>query len=590
MKKAVKKTVKKATSIALVAAMAAGCLAGCGGNSSGSVDNSTEAGASAGSAASSSDKPVTLTVFSELANYSGEQMGWSAKILLDKFNVVLNIIPEQDGVYETRMESGDLGDIVIWGSDGENYSKALQAGLLYDWNEDDLLTEYGPDIAANMSYALEKNSELTKTITNGESDTVYGFGHNVATSAEDHEAFFYTWDLRWDLYKELGYPEVKNLDDLVEVFKQMKEICPTDDNGNETYAVSLWPDWDGDMVMYVKSLATAYHGYDEHGIGVYDSDTGTFHDALEENGPYLEALKFFNKLYQNNLLDPNSMTQTYDNMIEKVRAGGTFWSIFNYSGSAGYNTEEHLADNKMMLSMVPSEASPIAYGMNVQGGNRIWSIGANTQYPELCMEIINWLCTPEGTMTYNYCPEGLCWYYDEDGYTHFTDFGKKAYTDRTTAMIDDYEGLGNFNDGCMQFNNTTWSINATNSDSNGEKYNQEFWKSNQTEAGCDTEQDWRDYYGVSSVQEYMEKQKYVVAPATSFTLASKTDDFKTTWSAVTDVIVTYSWRAIYANSDEEYDQIVAEMREQAKNYGYDECVEWSLEQAAARHELEEAVR
>lgn len=585
-----KKAVKKATSIALVAAMAAGCLAGCGGNSSGSVDNSTEAGASAGSAASSSDKPVTLTVFSELANYSGEQMGWSAKILLDKFNVVLNIIPEQDGVYETRMESGDLGDIVIWGSDGENYSKALQAGLLYDWNEDDLLTEYGPDIAANMSYALEKNSELTKTITNGESDTVYGFGHNVATSAEDHEAFFYTWDLRWDLYKELGYPEVKNLDDLVEVFKQMKEICPTDDNGNETYAVSLWPDWDGDMVMYVKSLATAYHGYDEHGNRVYDSDTGTFHDALEENGPYLEALKFFNKLYQNNLLDPNSMTQTYDNMIEKVRAGGTFWSIFNYSGSAGYNTEEHLADNKMMLSMVPSEASPIAYGMNVQGGNRIWSIGANTQYPELCMEIINWLCTPEGTMTYNYGPEGLCWYYDEDGYTHFTDFGKKAYTDRTTAMIDDYEGLGNFNDGCMQFNNTTWSINATNSDSNGEKYNYEFWKSNQTEAGCDTEQDWRDYYGVSSVQEYMEKQKYVVAPATSFTLASKTDDFKTTWSAVTDVIVTYSWRAIYANSDEEYDQIVAEMREQAKNYGYDECVEWSLEQAAARHELEEAVR
>ena len=590
MKKAVKKAVKKATSIALVTAMAAGCLAGCGGNSSGSVDNSTEAGASAGSAASSSDKPVTLTVFSELANYSGEQMGWSAKILLDKFNVVLNIIPEQDGVYETRMESGDLGDIVIWGSDGENYSKALQAGLLYDWNEDDLLTEYGPDIAANMSYALEKNSELTKTITNGESDAVYGFGHNVATSTEDHEAFFYTWDLRWDLYKELGYPEVKNLDDLVEVFKQMKEICPTDDNGNETYAVSLWPDWDGDMVMYVKALATAYHGYDEHGIGVYDSDTGTFHDALEENGPYLEALKFFNKLYQNNLLDPNSMTQTYDNMIEKVRAGGTFWSIFNYSGSAGYNTEEHLADNKMMLSMVPSEASPIAYGMNVQGGNRIWSIGANTQYPELCMEIINWLCTPEGTMTYNYGPEGLCWYYDEDGYTHFTDFGKKAYTDRTTAMIDDYEGLGNFNDGCMQFNNTTWSVNATNPDSNGEKYNQEFWKSNQTEAGCDTEQDWRDYYGVSSVQEYMEKQKYVVAPATSFTLASKTDDFKTTWSAVTDVIVTYSWRAIYANSDEEYDQIVAEMKEQATNYGYDECVEWSLEQAAARHELEEAVR
>ncbi len=68
---------------------------------------------------------------SELANYSGEQVGWSAQLLLEKFNVVLNIIPEQDGVYETRMQSGDLGDIEIWGSDGENYTKNVEAVLIY---------------------------------------------------------------------------------------------------------------------------------------------------------------------------------------------------------------------------------------------------------------------------------------------------------------------------------------------------------------------------------------------------------------------------------------------------------------------------
>jgi multiple sugar transport system substrate-binding protein/putative aldouronate transport system substrate-binding protein len=582
-----RKTMKKVTSAALVAAMTVGCLAGCGSNGGSSVGD-TESG---GSSAASSDKTITLTVFSELANYSGEQVGWSAKILKDKFNVVLNIIPEQDGVYETRMESGDLGDIVVWGSDGENYSNAVKAGLLYDWNEDDLLEEYGPYIAENMPQALEKNANLTSTITNGESDAVYGFGHDVATSSENHAAFFYTWDLRWDLYKELGYPQINNLDDLLEVLKQMKDICPTDDNGKETYAVSLWPDWDKDMVMYVKSLATAYYGYDEScGLGLYDPETGTLHDTLEEDGPYLEALKFFNKLYQNNLLDPNSMTQTYDNMIEKVQSGGTFWSIFNYSGSAGYNSETHLNDNKMMLSVVPSEASPIVYGMSVMGGNRIWSIGANTQYPELCMEIINWLCTPEGRMTYQYGPQELCWYYDEDGYTHFTDFGKTVALDRTTAMSSDWGG-GTFNDGCLQINNTTWSLDAVNPDSAaGERFNYEFWKSYQTDAANETEQDWRDYYGVSSVQEYMEKQNYVVAPSTTYTEAAKSDDFKTTWSAVTEAIITYSWRAIYANSDEEYDQIVAEMIEQANSYGYEECLEWSLEQAATRHALEEEVR
>ncbi len=567
-----KKALRKVTPIVLTGALLAGCLVGCGSGSGGS------------------NKTITLTVFSELANYSGEQMGWSAKILKDKFNVVINIIPEQDGVYETRMESGDLGDIVVWGGDGENYTKAVTAGLLYDWNEDDLLEEYGPYIAEHMTYALEKNSELTMTITDGESDAVYGFGHNVATSSEDHESFFYTWDLRWDLYKEIGYPTVDTLDDMVDMFLAMKAVCPTDDNGNETYAVSLWPDWDGNMVMYVKALGTAYYGYDELALGLYDSDTGTFHDALEEGGPYLTCLKFFNKLYQNGLLDPDSMTQTYDNMIEKVQNGGTFWSIFNYSGSAGYNTEAHLAENKMMLSMAPTEAHPIAYGMNVAGGNRIWSIGANTEYPELCMEIINWLCTPEGYMTYNYGPEDLCWYYGDDGYTYFTDFGKTCSMDRTTPMDEEWGG-STFNDGCLQINNTTWSIDATNLDSPvGERYDYQFWKSEQTDASCDIEQDWRDYTGATSVEEYMENTDYVVAPATTFVQASQDDDFKTTWNAVTDVITTYSWKAIYAETDAEYESTVQEMIRQADSYGYDECVEWSVEQANIRHEYEEAVR
>ncbi len=565
-----RKFMKKFLAMSMAMTMACGCFAGCG---------SEEA----------EEETITLTVYSELANVAGEQVGWSAKILKDKFNVVVNIIPSTDGVFETRMESGDLGDIVVFGGE-DNYRTAVKAGLLYDWNEDNLIQEYGPYIYEHMPYALEKNQKLTSEITEGASDALYGFGHNVATSSEDHEAFMYTWDIRWDLYKQLGYPTVETLDDLVEVFKDMKEICPTDENGNATYAVSLWPDWDGDMVMYVKSTATAYHGYDEFALGVYDPATGTYYDALQEDGPYLESLKFYNDLYQNDLLDPNSMTQTYDDAAAKLKAGGAFWSIFNYSGCLAYNTDAHLAENKMMCSMLPEEGSPIVYGMSVVGGNRTWAIGANTEYPEKCMEIINWLCTPEGTMTYLYGPQGLCWDYDEDGNTYFTEFGSKTKIDRNTPMEGDYAGTGTFNDGALQINNTTWSNNALNPDSNGEKYNWEFWKSEQEAASSDIEQDWRDYYGVSSSHEYFESRDYVVAPATTFTLGAKEGEFKTIWESVKDVIVTYSWRAIYASSDAEFDEIVAEMIEQAKGYGYDQCVEWALEQAAIRHSLEEEVR
>ena len=53
-------------------------------------------------------EPITLNVYSQLANYSGVQGHWSADLLLDMFNVKINIIPESDGTYATRMESKNL--------------------------------------------------------------------------------------------------------------------------------------------------------------------------------------------------------------------------------------------------------------------------------------------------------------------------------------------------------------------------------------------------------------------------------------------------------------------------------------------------
>jgi len=420
---------KRVLAVALAMMMVCS-IAGCGGRTGGNGGDQEKG------------DPIELTVYSQLANISGEQVGWFAKVMLDKFNVKLLIVPDTEGVFDTRMESGHLGDIVIFGSNGSDYQRAVAADMLFDWEEDGILEEYGSYMAENMATALETNRNLTP-----KKGKIYGIGHNVAANSENFEEFFYTWDLRWDLYKELGYPVVKDLDDLVTLFKQMKEICPTDENGKETYPMSLWPDWDGNMVMYVKAMATAYYGYDELALGVYDSDTGKFYGALDKEGPYIEMLKFFNKLYREDLLDPNSMTQTYDEMIAKVLAGGVFFSIFNYAGNMAYNTPEHIAEGKYMGTLLPEEAVPLTYGMSVYGGSRVWCIGANTQYPELCMEIINWFATPEGRMVSEYGPQGLTWDYDENGYTYFTEFGQQCMKNgEETMMTGEYAG-NNFADG-----------------------------------------------------------------------------------------------------------------------------------------------
>lgn len=585
----------------LMAAVMTASLAACGNTGSTTTTDTTDAADTADDtdAADASDasgeagddedlladiipeETVTLDVFDQLANYSGEQIGWFGQIMLEKFNVKLNIIPDPDGVYETRMESGNLGDIVIWGNDSDEYLQAVEKGMLFDWNEDDILSDYGSYIKEHMPYALEKNTNLS-------GGTTYGYGFDVAVDANARQDIMYTWDLRWDLYKELGYPEIKNLDDLVEVLAQMKELSPTDDNGKTTYGVSLFNDWDGDMVMFVKALVSAYYGYDEFGFGFYDSVEQKYYPCLEENSPYIESLKFYNTLYQKGLLDPDSETQKYDGMVEDYQNGTAFLNIFNFLGSALYNSEAHAADGKAMYPCPPAEAQPIAYGQNVYGGNRIWSIGAKTEYPELCMAILNWLSTPEGRMTAEYGPKDVCWYYDENGKTCFTELGRTAKLDKKTEMTDGYSGT--FEDGEFKMNNQTWALDAENSDSNGDTYNYKKWESYNSEAGSEIEADWREVTGCNIPDERMGQTKFRLAPGTTYSAGVKSDELMVLWNQVASCIKENSWRAIYAKTDAEFDQIVADMMAQAEQYGYAECVAFQENEAKLRAAAEDAVK
>lgn len=527
------------------------------------------------------EEPITLTAYSQTANYNGEQIGWFAKILLDKFNVKLKIVNDADGVFVTRMESGNLGDIVIFGSDSSEYQEAVKKGMLFDWNEDNLLDEYGSYIKENMPFALEKNAGISP-----DKKTVYGVGHGVATTATDHESYFYHPDIRWDLYKQLGYPKVETLEDYIEVLAQMKEICPTSDAGHETYGVSLFKDWDENMVMFVKATAALY-GYDEFGIGLYDVETQTWQDALADGGMYLRCLKFYNQLFQRGLLDPDSMTQGWDGAQEDYTGGVAFFSIFSYLASSQYNTPEHLEQGKAMYALAAEDQKTINYGLNVFGSSRVWTIGAQTQYPELCMEIINWLSTPEGRMVSEYGPQGVTWDYDENKKPYFTDLGLKTVQDRDTELTGEYSGT--FRDGANQMANITWSIDASNPDSNGETYNYQNWSSYSAILKYDVLEDWRSFTGFVTPDEYLNSRNHIISVGTTYSEAPRGDELELKWQQVTTTICDYSWKAIYAANDDEFNSIVKEMKTVADGYGYDEVAEFYRNEAVIRKAAEDAV-
>lgn len=575
-----KRTVKKMMSMLLVSSMAvvfmAG-LSGCGKNKNNGRS----------SAKNEKKEIVTLEVFNYYGSYTGMQEGWMADILKKKFNVKLEINAFSEDEYQTRLKKGDLGDILILGEIDGMYANAVKKNLLYDWNRDSLLEKHGSYIKENMQDALRKNQEITSAITDGSSDALYGFGSGLATSSKDHEPFFYTWDVRWDLYKQLGYPKVNNLEDYEKLLKDMVKICPKDDSGNKTYAASLWSEWDESMAMYVKAMASAYYGYDELGMGLYDPKIGKWHGALEKDGSYLEMLKFFNRLYQSGLLDPDSRKQTYEEAINKVKNGGTLSSILDYAGSAEYNVPKHTKEGKMMHSMKPAEASPIVYGIKTGGENSILCIGAASKHPEKCMEVINWLSTPEGYMTTQYGPKGVCWKYNDEKKTELTKLGKKCQEDSRTEMPDGHHG--SFMDGMSHVGNGIWALDASNPETDGETYNKEFWESSQPEPETEIEKDWREKTDSLGADDYLAKGKYTISPGTDYDMGEKSKELKKVWKKVSKILVRESWNAIYAETDTQYDKIVAGMISKCTDAGYAKCVKWSKREASKRKALEDAL-
>ena len=84
----------------VVAMFITGCAKKTDDNNDKAPDNKTDNKVDVVGSSDDKDKPtelepMILEVYSQPANFQGEQPGWTAKILKDKFNVTLNIIAPQ---------------------------------------------------------------------------------------------------------------------------------------------------------------------------------------------------------------------------------------------------------------------------------------------------------------------------------------------------------------------------------------------------------------------------------------------------------------------------------------------------------------
>ncbi|NMO95451.1 extracellular solute-binding protein [Paenibacillus lemnae] len=565
-----------------------------GGGSANNVKNTTETKPSDSSSSaepgkgdangeSAAKEEITITVFSMLANYAGEQPGWFAKLIKDKFNIKLNIIASNlaggQQKIATMMAAGDLGDLVVFGSNGDDYQDAIKAGLLLDWNQNGLLEKYGPDILKNAGQAIDANKQQF-----GGGTAIYGIGHDVGSGEGPSEGaeMVFGPNLRWDLYQKLGSPEINTLSDYLNVLKQMKELEPKSDSGRPTYGISLWSDWDGNYMTLAKVISqmNGYQegdGFNPAGLTLVSVNTKEWQGILDDDGYYLEGLKFYFDANQMGLLDPDSLTQKFSDVSNKFKDGQVFFSQFPWLSNA-YNTPENTAAGKGFALIPFQQEKIVSYGMNPYGGNRVWAIGSKAKDPERIMEFLNWLYTPDGMMEASYGPKGLAWDIDGSGKPIVTDYGYKALPANTEPVPEEFGG-GTFKDGMNQINNTTLKNSMIHPDTK-EPYDYNLWTSVLNHDPDPVTKSWREAMGAMTPREYFVKNDLIAVHQPVFTgdaPATPPADIQQKLSEIGKVIKEYSWKMVFAKNEEEYNKLKNQMVDKAKGLGYDEVIKYDVE-------------
>ena len=382
------KLVRKMPVVAVaVAVVAATMLAGCSGS-----EPDAEAKVVTEFPAEWSE-PITIDVFDSLANYMGVQEGWFAKIVEDKFNMKLNIIAPNvagggDTLYNTRVSAGDLGDLIIVDR-GTKLDELIEGGLAAD-----MTPYYGAmtNVAAYDTAVQHANESL---------GGLYGIPTSVSSfkPTEPSEGIDPTFGpfVRWDLYADQGYPELGTLEDLLPVLKKMQDANPTAENGEPVYALSLFKDWDGNMMVTAKQPA-CFYGYDELGFVLAKADGSDYQSLLDSDSEYIRSLKFYFDANQMGLVDPESTTQNYDTLFSKFQNGQVLFSWWPWLGQTAFNTAANTAAGKG-FELVPIDDQEIfSYGAEAYGAKTEMVIGSQAEDPERIAAFIDWLYSAGGCL------------------------------------------------------------------------------------------------------------------------------------------------------------------------------------------------
>lgn len=580
----------------LLAAVMTASLAGCG--KGGETAANTTGNENGGQEEAGQDEVVTLKMFiRNQSKYTGLQEDPVAKYIEEKLGIRIELTVDSslgnttaqtstfNELLATKLASNDLDDIMDFGSPSgnpeilNNLNRAVEAGMIIPL--DDLVAEHTENLSTDPRLTIRNDYRREHMYNDGKFYSVGGWGG----MGLDQLPGAANW-VRWDLYKEMGYPDVETDEDYLEMLKEMQDSYPETPGGEKVYAIGgAFADPQGMGDGFVNRDYPLSKGYEplEGNYAVYlNHATKQVEAPLQDPDSFFwNGVKLYYKANQMGILDPGAVTMSSAEYTEKINKGAYLsavngWQVMN---------KEAILDGLGMkdagyMPMRPLEdvVSLSVYWESVVGGNE-FAITSKCKYPEKAIQFLDWCMSEEGSRMITQGAEGMAYTMDGD----VPQVTQQYLDDNAGGTVDMAETYGK------------WKYAGINAfqhidvDSNGYYIQPE--QIPDVDNYSAVKKDALSFYGTESFTDYFtqyqnragEKLPNVIWSTYTSGIGSKPDDIKQKYAQINEYMYKQIFKMIYAKDDAEYEALQNEAMEKVGELGVKDVVKWYQDRFAQLH-------
>lgn len=545
-----------------------GSLAACGGNKPVSQESTPTTGTETTATSETTiatekeevKEPVKISLFPANGNLtSGTVGGWLGEYFAEN-GIILDVWAYSAEKFNAILASGDYPDVMFFNTNKCDINAIIESGYLLDLND---YMDQLPAIKNNEEMQTAVN--FVKAYVSNKSDELGVLPVKVGALSSKVNTGGAALMMNWELYEKIGSPEITCLEDTIDVFKQMQAAWPQADNGLKTYAMHLYSDQDTNSFAGIKNVLYL-NGYTVGQLKYFllgNTATNEFEYALEDDGIYKYGLKYYNTLYKEGLLDPDSITYDRQTVVSIVDTEGA--TLAGWPCVPAYETKGFMP--------VYYDGMRVVFTGNYEkfGNNFVIGISSKCENVDAALQLVNMFADPDSCFIIKTGPEGELWEYDASGVPVLTEEGIGYFVNGAEADIKG-ETFKNFN--------TPLIANTGFVTSFGKQYSASSWPEvlvmrNNT----DTAVRWREFYGTETdFVELLGDNCVQIAFDDSLNkfVEKPSDEEELLWAAAQDILIEASWKMVYAESEAEFEKLWADAVAECNKLGIEELVQTRL--------------